>query len=261
MRITPETIPIINTDTYQRIEIVVENIATTAGLGIVKGPVGIGKSFALRHLEKAFDARGYHFVMTTARPETEGSIVHFANDILEQFNARETRRGDAVEALRTLMFRRGNSVDRQPAILVVDESQGLQSNILETLRSLYDEGDWARLGQTFAPAFGLLMVGNPKFLARSSRALAAQYEQLTDRVSVFTELHGPSAQECLELATAYAPHDKEAARLLAELGMARGNLRGIEKAAMQARYLNGESDAITAGNVKEALFLLKAGRS
>ena len=211
MRITPETIPIINTATYQRLEIVIDNIATTAGLGIVKGPVGIGKSFALRHLQHAFEGRGFHFVLTTARPETEGSITFFINDILEQFNGRESRKGSAVEALRTLMLQRVWEAHRAPSILVVDESQGLRSNILETLRGLYDEGDLARSGQTYAPCFGLLLVGNPKFLARSGRAQGAQYDQLMDRVSVNMELHGPSPQECLELATAYAPNDKEAA--------------------------------------------------
>lgn len=260
MRITPETIPIINTGTYQRLERVVENIATTAGLGIVRGPVGIGKSYALRNLQNAFEARGYHFVMTTARPETEGSITFFINDILEQYNARESQKGHAVEALRTLMLRRGNTSKRQPSILVVDESQGLRSNILETLRGLYDEGDLARMGQSYAPAFGLLLVGNPNFLARSGRAQGAHYDQLMDRVSINMELRSPSAEECQKLASAFAPDDPEAAKLLAELGMARGNLRGIEKAAMQASFLTGENGSITAVNVKEALFLLKGGK-
>ena len=260
MRITPETIPIINTATYQRLEGVIENIAKTAGLGIVKGPVGIGKSFALRQLKKTYRARGYGFVMTTARPETEGAITYFVNDILEQYHGRETRKGDAVYALRTLILREDYTFNREPIILVVDESQGLKPNILETLRGLYDEGDLFRRGDKSAPAFGLMFVGNPRFLARSGRAQSAQYDQLMDRVSVQIELRRPSAVECLELANAFAPNDPEAAKILAELGMARGNLRGIEKAAMQARFLDGGRGLITSANVKEALFLLKGGK-
>ena len=82
--------------------------------------------------------------MTTARPETEGSITFFFNDILEQFNGREPHKGNAVEVIRTLMLRRGFVISKKPSLLVVDESQGLQSNVLKTLRGLYNEGDLAR---------------------------------------------------------------------------------------------------------------------
>jgi nucleoside-triphosphatase THEP1 len=62
----------------------IDNVAQTAGLSVVKGPVGIGKCFAVKHLQHAFEAKGYVVVLTTERVETEGSLTPFINDILEQ---------------------------------------------------------------------------------------------------------------------------------------------------------------------------------
>lgn len=106
--------------------------------------------------------------MITARPETEGSITHFINHIPEKFHAKQSRKRDAVEALGTVVLRYKDEVERQLFILVVDESQGLQSNILEPLRGLFDR-EMARMGKILAPVSGLLSAGNSKFLARSGR--------------------------------------------------------------------------------------------
>lgn len=256
MTLTSDTEHIINTGTLQRLETAIDNIGRTAGLGIIKGPVGIGKSFALSHLRHAYSAKGFNVVLTTARPETEGSITLFINDILGQYSARQSRTGDAVEALRTLLLQRGRSVEDNPSLLIIDESQGLRANVLEMLRGLYDEGDQARRGRTFSPAFGLMLVGNPKFLSRSQRAKRSDYDQLIDRVSFEMELDEPSAEECLDFATSLAPSHSEAASLLAGIGMARGNLRGIEKAAMQARFLAGRGQPITPEHVKAAEIMM-----
>jgi hypothetical protein len=146
---------------------------------------------------------------------------------------------------------------RPPVILIVDVSQGLEVNILEMLRGLWDEGDLWRMGQAYAPAFGLMLVGNDTFLARTGRARRAEYRPLVDRISFPLDLGPPSERECRDFAAALVPGDAEAIKMLAEFGVSRGNLRGMEKAFLQARFYAGGDGRANAAAVRKALFHLK----
>ena len=171
------------------------------------------------------------------------------------FDRRETQTNNAANSLREIILRHGDRIEREKRILIVDESQMLSSNILETLRGLYDQGDAARRGEPFKPAFGLLLVGNSQFLTKSGGAVNARYSPLMDRLSLFIELDGPSAAECLDFARVISPDQPQIADMLAECGRARGNFRVIEKAAMQANFLGG--GIITVASLEKAIFLMK----
>lgn len=56
---------------------VLDNVVETAGLAVVRGPVGIGKTFALRHEIERLEANGVLVIFMTSTPEIEGSIGAF----------------------------------------------------------------------------------------------------------------------------------------------------------------------------------------
>lgn len=252
MRDTPDTIPIIQTRAMKRLEIAVEYTAAEAGLCIVKGPVGIGKSFSLRHLTKTFRERGFEVWLVTARPETGGAMRAFVNDILA---ATHGRTDEAVQALDCMLLERPTGAGWRPPILIVDESQGLKGNILEMLRGVYDKGDAWRLGNPYSPAFGLMLVGNHTFLTKSGRSEAAGYGPLKDRVSLYLELDEADEDECRTLARALCPTSDDAADELARFGAGLGSLRSLEKVWQRAQRL-ADGGPITADLIRKAIYMV-----
>lgn len=247
--------PTIRTGIFQKLEFAMENVAQTAELGIVKGPVGIGKSFAIQHLAKELGNKGYEVVSVTVKAQSEGSMSQFVNAVLAPYNATQYRVSDAYEVLENLLLARGFGTDgeRRRVVLVVDESQGLKVNILEMLRGLWDRGDAFRLGDPGAPAFGLLLVGNDTFLARTGRARRAEYKPLMDRAFVL-QLDRPNQGELEEFAASVFPYDRMAAKRLAELGVSRGNFRSMQKAYRQACFV-AKNEPVGLEHVTQALFL------
>ena len=248
--------PTIETEAHKRLSFVLRNAAETAGLAIVRGPVGVGKSYALRDLASEYRAEGEDVILISARPEIEGSITGFVNDVLSLYNIREMRRQSAIECLQGLLLHRQSRVGGMRTLLVVDESQGLKINILEMLRGLYDRGDRWRMGDDYAPAFGLVLVGNNTFLARTGRVRGADYGPLMDRVSLNVSLHRPDEAECRRFARALCPADAEAAAALTEFGASQGSLRAMEKVFVQARRLAG-ADGVGVEDVRRAVKLAR----
>lgn len=233
----PTDIPTIRTAVYDKLEFAVENVGRTAGLGIAKGPAGIGKTFALRRLAAAA-ARDpdLQIVLIRSRPEIEGKVRDFLNEILHSFGTRQAHMNDASQAVEYALM----TYPPARTVLIVDEAQGLKINILEMLRGLWDLGDALRLGDPYAPAFGLLLVGNEEFLSRSGGVRKASFEPLLSRVSFpLPKLERPSRAECLELSIALCGGAVEPARIMADYGSSRGNLRAVEKVFGQARFLSG----------------------
>ena len=168
MHHTPEHTPIIETEASETIKFVVRQIALTAGIGIIKGPVGIGKTRTLKGLVTEWE-REIRVIYLRSSPEIDGSILAFTSALLEHFNVYEGRTREAVQALAGLLGSYPFQEGRRPTVLVIDEAQGLKVNVLETLRRLYDDGDKAREGDRFHPAFGMVFCGNKQFLGRTGR--------------------------------------------------------------------------------------------
>lgn len=253
MQLAPDDYPIIATGTLKRLRFYADTLAASAGLGIFRGPVGIGKTFAVDQIAAALAAQGVHVLTATARPELEGSIRDFINSLLTRWRLAEPTTRSAVETLEAVVlgypFRSWSPLR---SLLIIDEAQNLKVNVLEMLRGVYDMGDAARLGDEEAPAFGLMMVGNSTFLNRSGRAREASYAPLMSRVDIFDELDPSSADECFRLASALCRSDKNGAQLLGERGAREGSLRSVWLDANRARHL-AKGAPIAEQHVRDAL--------
>lgn len=254
MNFAPEPIPIIETTTYETMKFIVGHVAATAGLGIVKGPVGIGKSFAISRLSAEL-TDSIRIISIRATPEIEGSILGFTTAILEQFGVRESRSKEAVQALGSLLAAFPFRPFSRPTVLIVDEAQGLKHNVLETLRGLYDAGDAAREGDPNAPAFGLLLCGNRYFLGRTGRRMEMDYAQLRSRISCSRELRKPSNDELLRFSEALPQLEPDAQKELASIGARGGNFRTIARAFRQSERL-AAGGKITAKMIQDAAYMM-----
>lgn len=244
---------IIPTLAHQLLKSAATIVARDAGLGVVKGAVGIGKTFALEQIVAELADEGIDVIMITSNPEIEGNIRNFCMSV-----TRDGGKGRATDALfdelRGYPFRD----PPQPLIFIVDEAQGLKSNVLETLRSLWDRGDRARRISRNAPAFGLLLCGNEKFLNRGRGEGQADYRPLKDRVTVNVILPRPAPSEYAALAKAMLPDNPDAQEELRRGGSEAGTLRSIEKAYHTALFQAGGGE-ITADLIRNA-FTLRGGR-
>jgi type II secretory pathway predicted ATPase ExeA len=247
---------IIPTLSHQLLKSAVDVVVRTAGLGIVKGAVGIGKTFALRQIADQLVDEGVDVVMITSSPEIEGSIRSFCTAVVGDVSDHKRGAAEALfDALRGYPFRD----PPQPVIFIVDEAQGLKSNVLEFLRSLWDRGDRARLISRNAPAFGLLLCGNETFLNRGRAGeKQAEYRPLRDRVTVNMTMPRPDPADFIALSKAMLPDNPEAQEELARGGAEAGTLRSIEKAYHFARIQAGDGE-ITAALIRNA-FTLRGGR-
>jgi hypothetical protein len=154
---------------------VIHEVLDGAGLGIVRGPAGIGKSFALDLITEDLEAAGAIVVRATVSPATGGSISSFTRAVLSQYRIETGSTADGVEALAELLrgcpFR-----DVGPRVVcVADEAQESAPAIPETVRSLWDRGSHARSGLLTEPAFGRVLVGNEMFMGKGGNLRVAGF--------------------------------------------------------------------------------------
>lgn len=130
-------IPIIPTRAYSTLGSVARALLETARLGIVRGPVGIGKSFALRQIWEELDQGDDQVFLVEAPADKSASIQRFYNKALFDLGFRGFGGSDPFEffkgqMLRSYPFRSFKPQSR--TLLMVDECQRLAPNVLETLR-------------------------------------------------------------------------------------------------------------------------------
>lgn len=249
-------IPIIPTRAYSTLGSVARALLETARLGIVRGPVGIGKSFALRLIWEELDQGDDLVFLVEAPADKSASIQRFYNKALFDLGFRGFGGSDPFEyfkgqMLRSYPFRSFKPQSR--TLLIVDECQRLAPNVLETLRCAYDAGQRARDGQSDAPAFGVLLVGNHHFLTRGGRAVASTFDALLSRCPVNIDLSRPDAGEFRTLAKALFPDSEELSGAIALHGAKRGNLREMAEAAAMARNFAGGAPVAAAHLAKAML--------
>ncbi|WP_323005431.1 ATP-binding protein [Pseudorhodobacter sp.] len=214
---------------------VTQDILEGAGLGILRGPAGIGKSFALDLITEELEALGAMVVRITVSPATGGSISSFTRAVLAQYRIETGSTADGVEAMAELL--RGYPFrDIGPqTVFIVDEAQELKPAVLETIRSLWDRGDQARLGDASTPAFGCVLVGNEMFMGKGGNLRVASFRPLMSRVTHNVQLPRPNKKEVAALATSLFPTQSDLIEELKELGAATGNLRTLATAARRSR--------------------------
>lgn len=223
---------------------VCQEVAEGAGLAIMRGQVGIGKSFALKHIVTDLKLQGIDVVLLTATETVAGQVNAFMRAILAQFHTDAASGADAEEALWNLLAGRPFMSGGRRVLLIVDEAQKLAVRVLETIRDLYDRGDVAREGNRYGPAFGCALIGNPTFMGKGGNQRTAAFETLLSRLTHNIRLPAPNREECTSFAKSIW-QDDELVRELVELGMAKGNLRSMAIAARRAEQRVGDTVALS----------------
>ena len=190
MQATLPVTPIIRTMALKRLETLVDQVAETAELAIVKGPAGIGKTFAVNHIKET--AKSCNVYTATARPEIAGRLNGMANEILQPYGVYQPRMADCMDVVWNLIAGRPFDRYHKRSVLIVDEAQALLDPVLEGLRGLYDMGDKARMFGGSERAFGLVLVGNDTFLSRAGGIRKAAYEPLLTRIQYTLNLSRPT---------------------------------------------------------------------
>ena len=222
---------------------VCDEVATLSGLAVLRGPVGIGKTYALQRIKRQLEEQGVFVVMVTATEATAGNINAFLRSILGQYHTETGSSSDAEEAVWTLLSGNPFMPRGQRVVLIVDEAQKLAGRVLETIRGLWDRGEPAREGDFAGNAFGCVMVGNPTFMGKGGAQRVASFEALISRLSHNLQLPRPSRKECLEFAgTIYSA--PELVQELADFGQTKGNLRSMAIASRNAALRAGD-DQVT----------------
>jgi type II secretory pathway predicted ATPase ExeA len=226
---------IIPTLAYATLSQVVREVVDGAGLALVKGPVGVGKSFALDAIGGELEADGVTVIRVTSTPAIEGSIAAFIKDMLGELAHQAPSTLDGLDTVWRILAAHPFGPFPSRAVLICDEAQGLKPSVMEMLRGLYDRGDRARLGDTASPAFGMVLVGNSTFLGRGGSQRVASFKPLLSRVTHNVTLPGPTRAEYRDLAIELFADTADAGlrAILTAFGEERGNLRVMAIAARQ----------------------------
>lgn len=244
-------IPTIETMCGSTIRTACHDVIECAGLGVLRGPPGIGKTYAMAPVMDDLEARGVRIVHVTASPATGGSVNAFLRSILAQYRIEAGSTLDSLEALADIVagypFRDGGL----RVLMVIDEAQELKPTVLETIRSIWDRGDSAREGLVSGPAFGWVMLGNQTFLGKGGNVRQASFLPLTSRVTHNFILPRPDREEYAALAAAAFPDQPDLQAELAEFGALTANLRSMAGAARQARMIT-KGEAVTLPVLKTA---------
>ena len=215
---------------------VCREVAEGAGLAILRGTVGIGKSYAIKQAIPELEAQGIDVVFLTATETVAGQVNAFLRAILAQYYTDTSSSADAEEAMWNLLAGRPFSGGGRKVLLVVDEAQKLAVRVLETIRDLYDRGDAAREGNRTGHAFGCVLVGNPTFMGKGGVQRTASFETLISRLTHNVRLPAPNRAECISFALSIW-QDEVLVRELADLGMSKGNLRSMAIAARRTEQI------------------------
>ena len=215
---------------------VCREVAESAGLAILRGTVGIGKSYAIKRAIPELEEQGIDVIFLTATETVAGQVNAFLRSILAQYYTDTSSSADAEEAMWNLLAGRPFSASGRKVLLIVDEAQKLAVRVLEAIRDLYDRGDAAREGDKAGQAFGCVLVGNPTFMGKGGTQRTASFETLISRLTHNIRLPAPNRAECTGFAASIWK-DEALISELAELGMAKGNLRSMAIAARRAEQI------------------------
>lgn len=255
-------IPIIETAVFAIMRDVIEDVLDGAGLAVMRGPVGIGKSYALRQIIAELEARGARVTYLAAVGALQGKIAEFLRALHGRDGVSSAEGLElAFQVIAGYPFRSYGP----KSVVIVDEAQDLAAPIIAQLRGLWDRGELARLGDQWCPAFGLVMVGNDQFLGNGTRKERVDLLPLWDRVTHNIRLPRPSKDEHSAFARALFPGEgPDAAKLCAMVqafGEDQGSLRAAAKAARQAHIRAAQKkQSLAAEHLSFAIRMMGGGR-
>lgn len=257
----PET-PTIDTAVFAIMREVIGDVLDGAGFAVMRGPVGIGKSYALRRIIAEIEEGGARVTYLAATGALQGKIAEF----LRALHGRDgVSSAEGLEIAFSMLAGYPFRSYGPKSVLIVDEAQDLAAPIIAQLRGLWDRGDLARLGDPWCPAFGLVLVGNDQFLANGTRKERVDLLPLWDRVTANIRLPRPSKEEQAAFARALFPGDgADADKLRAMVqafGEDQGSLRAAAKAARQALIRAGQKgQALNADHLSFAIRMMGGTR-
>lgn len=228
MQATLSDVPIIKTTVLKRLETLAQQVANTAELAMVKGPAGIGKTFAVDHIAET--AGNFDVFTITARSEVAGNIKWMANELLNPFGVQEFQVAESMQSVWNLVARKPFAEYPSRSVLIVDEAQALKPSVLEAFRGLFDMGEKARIAGGNRPAFGMILVGNGTFLNRAGGSQKIAYEPLMQRFQYKLELGRPSRADIELFVGALHGTDAEIKAELVQIGLSNGSIRAVAKA-------------------------------
>ncbi|MDR0810038.1 MAG: ATP-binding protein [Gemmobacter sp.] len=237
------------------IRMVAGQVLAGAGLALLRGPAGIGKTFALDEIEAEIVAAGDNVVRVTASPANGGSISAFTRAVLSQYRIETSSTSDGVEAMFDLLSAWPFRGYGPRTIFMADESQELKPAVVETIRVLWDRGTNARLGLSSGPAFGCLLVGNDLFMGKGGNIRVAGFRPLLTRVTHNIALPRPSQAEHAAFAALLFPDAPELQAIVAGFGVDAGNLRTQDVAARQSRLIAGDGP-VTPDHLRRAIKMM-----
>lgn len=124
-----DTISIIETRAHAMLAVTNRQVMDCAGLAIVKGPVGVGKTFALDLICNDLEAEGANALRLTSTPTIEGSISAFTKEALRRYSSEVGSTQEGLDQLWRMLSGRPFGQVRRPALLIVDEAQGLKPTV------------------------------------------------------------------------------------------------------------------------------------
>jgi DNA transposition AAA+ family ATPase len=182
----------------------VSDCVSDLAMGVVYGPAGVGKTFAVEYASENAKISPYWLTFTK-----QPALTHMVKAMLERLTG-IPHRGERFKLTSDLV----EVLAERPRLIVVDEAQQLNANALDYLRYLHDEPD---------TQFALMFVGGNgcwKTLSRHPMLLSRVYRQV--RIGALDE------EEVMSLIPRYHPiHAQASLETLLEVNenFASGNFR------------------------------------
>lgn len=225
----PDWLP---TPTAERILSVLRYSHITAGLGVVYGGAGLGKTLTCEHYA-ATSPNVWHVEMG----RWDRSMGECLLDIAKAVGLRNIL-GAGRLAREIIQRLRGTG-----GLLLIDEAQHLGLDALEAVRAIHDQA-----------AIGLVLLGNESVFSQlTGGSRAAEFSQLYRRVGKRQRLDKPEARDIAMLCAAWridAPAIKERLRAIAEQP---GGLGGVTEVLCLGHLLaHGEGEPLSERHVQQA---------
>ena len=240
---------------YSRLDWAIRHVAATAGLGVARGPAGIGKTFCMEQVAQRLKREGIKVVMTSCPQSTEGNTQAVVKFVLSERGFHQRGTIERLEAFENLIMGNPYGCPPRPSVFLVDECQGARASLLTIFRQLWDFGDRVRLTKEAAPAFGMLLCGNHTFLNRRGRVSEMDIHSLRDHFTINVKLMTPGKAELREIAGKMCANDG-AAKVIGKFGCDNGNVRSMAKVFREAAVL-AEGMTVTSEHIRDAISMIE----
>jgi len=243
---------IIDTGVASTLRTVIGQVVSGAGLALMRGPAGIGKTFGLDLICDELRAAGVIVIRVTGPEVIGGSISSFSKAVLTPYRIEAGSTWDGVEAMFDLIAGYPFRAAGPKSVFIVDDAQVLKPSLLETIRGLWDRGDAARQTMSSGKAFSCVLVGNDTFMSKGVAQRIAGFRPLRSRVTHDVRLPRPNREEHAAFARLLFPDHPDLQDIVSGFGQVEGNLRAQNVAARQAR-LNANGGEVTADHLRLAI--------